>query len=303
LTLSDERTLVLSSFISVPKTKATGVARFTNSSSDEVLIPAGTVVTTNTLIRFATVNEVRLPGGVDEIVEVKIEAVEAGENGNVGADTITIIEGTLGLSVKVTNPKPTTGGANEDVIGSTEEDRETLKEQTINDLRLTAEEQMRANLGEDDLLIADTLKLAGVQNEEYDPPAGEPGAELTLSIQAEFTANYILAEDLRTLASSAVTAAIPQGFSPNGEMTFSPLEIPFTDSTGITRFPLQASQATLRKVDINQVFNLIRGREAKKAALAVKETLSLQNEPQIIIKPSWWKWLPLIPFNISVEVR
>jgi hypothetical protein len=303
LTLSDERTLVLSSFISVPKTKAAGIARFTNSGSDEVAIPAGTAVATNTLIRFVTVDEARLPGGVDEIIEVKIEAVEAGENGNVEANTITTVEGTLGLSVKVTNPEPTRGGTNEDVLGSTEEDRANLREQTLNDLRSTAEEGMRANLAEGDFLIADTVKLAGIQREEFTPPAGEPGAELTLFIQAEFSAHYILAEDLKALASSAVTASIPQGFSPNGETTFSPLETPFTDSTGITRFPLQASQATLRNVDLGQVFNLIRGREAKKAALSVRETLSLQNEPLIIIRPSWWKWLPLIPFNISVEVQ
>ncbi len=302
MTLSDERTLVLSSFISVPKTKAAGVVQFINSGSDEVVIPAGTVAATNTLIRFATVEEARLPGDVDEVVEVKIEAVEAGEGGNVAANTIMIIEGALGLSMKVANPEPTTGGSNEDVIGSTEEDRASLREQTLKDLQATAEERMR-DLAAGGLLIEDTLKLAGIQHEEFKPPTGEPGAELTLSIQAEFTANYILAEDLKTLASSAVAASIPQGFSPNGGMTFSPLETPFTDSSGITRFPLQASQATLRDVDLNQIFNLIRGREAGKAALAVKETLSLQYEPQIVIAPSWWKWLPLIPFNISIDVK
>ncbi|MCK6566194.1 MAG: hypothetical protein DCC59_15760 [Chloroflexi bacterium] len=302
MTLSDERRLVLSGFISVPKTKAAGVVQFINSGSDEVVIPAGTVVATNTLIRFATVEEARLSGGADEAVEVKIEALEAGEGGNVAANTITIIEGALGLSIKAANPEPTTGGSNEDVIGSTEEDRASLREQTLKDLQAVAEERMR-DLAAGGLLIEDTLKLAGIQHEEFKPPTGEPGAELTLSIQAEFTANYILAEDLKTLASSAVAASIPQGFSPNGEMTFSPLETPFTDSSGITRFPLQASQATLRNVDLTQVFNLIRGREAGKAALAVRETLSLQHEPQIIIAPSWWKWLPLIPFNISIDVK
>jgi hypothetical protein len=303
LMLNDERTLVLSNFISIPKTKAGGIALFTNSGSEEVILPAGTVVGTNTLIRFTTVSEARLAGGVDEVVEVKIEAVEAGEGGNVDANMITTVEGTLGLSVKVTNPAPTTGGTNEDVIGSTEQDRANLREQTLNELRSTAEEQMRASLAVDDLLIADTLELAIVLREEFSPPPGEPGAELTLAIQAEFTAQYIVAEDLKALASSAVAASIPPGFSPNGEMTFTPLETPFTDSTGITRFPLQASQATLRNVDLNQVFNLIRGREIGRAAVSVKETLALQNEPQIRITPSWWRWLPLIPFNISVEVK
>ena len=98
-------------------------------------------------------------------------------------------------------------------------------------------------------------------------------------------------------------ASIPQGFSPTGGLTLNPLEEPFTDASGITRFPLQATQSTLRDVNIMQVFNLIRGRNTQKAAATVKEVLSLQNEPQIKITPSWWPWMPLIPFNISVEVK
>ncbi|MCK6582755.1 MAG: baseplate J/gp47 family protein [Anaerolineales bacterium] len=303
MTVSEEQTLVLSNLISVPKAKAAGIALFTNSGPEEIIIPAGTVVATNTLIRFATMNEARLPAGPDESVEIKIEAMEAGAGGNVEANTIRIVEGTLGLSVKVTNPEPTTGGTNEDMIGSTEEDRVNLREQTVYKLGLIAEEQIRANLGEGDLLIADTFAFKDIQREEYSLPVGEPGNELGLSMQAVFEAKYILADDLRVLAASAVNTSIPDGFSPNGEMTFMPLETPFTDSAGITRFPLQASQPTLHEVDLMQVFDLIRGREVTAAALAVKESLSLQNEPKIQITPSWWKWLPLIPFNISIDVR
>ena len=303
MTVSNERTLVVSGVISVPRSKASGIVQFTNSGAEEILIPAGTVVATNTLIRFVTMNEVRLPANGDEVVEVEIEAVEAGGNGNVDANTITIVEGTLGLSVKVTNPEPATGGANEDVTGPTDEDRSSLREQTMNELRSIAEEQIRAALGAGDLYLADTLQLVNIQSEEFSIPAGERGSELTLSLQAEYSAHYILAEDLETLAASAVAASIPQGFSSQGEMTLSPLETPFTDSTGITRFPLQASQATLKNINLSQVFNLIRGRDIDRAVSAVKEAFSLQNEPEIRITPSWWKWLPLVPFNISVEVK
>ena len=303
LILSDERTISVSSRISVPKSKATGVAQFTNLGSEELLIPEGTVVSTNTLIRFVTVNNTRLPAGVDEIVEVKIEAVNAGENGNVEAETIDVIEGTLGLSAKVSNPEPTVGGANMTVIGATEGDRTALRQSVLDDLRKTAGENIREQIGADNLFLEDTLVLKDVQSEEFTPADDEESSSLSLAIQAEFTASYILADDLKALASSSVNASIPQGFAPSGEMTFSPLEAPVTDSTGITRFPLQASQDTLQIVDMLQVYNLLRGRDAQTAASAVKDALSLQNEPQITITPSWWKWLPLIPFNISIEVK
>jgi hypothetical protein len=301
--VSEEQTVPVLNRISIPKDKATGIAQFVNLGADEILIPAGTVVATNTLIRFATINEARLPGGADEIVEVKIEAVDAGEKGNIAAEAINIIEGALGLSAKVTNPDPTIGGANEEVPGASEEERAALREKVSSALLSKAEEQIRASLEEGDLFIADTLKLTAIQREEFTPAPGEPGAELTFSMQAEFSAHYILAQDIESLASSTLTASIPQEFSPTGEMAFTPLETPATDSDGVTRFSLQASQDTARIIDMAQVFNLIRGREVKSAALAMKETFSLQNEPQIVVTPSWWQWLPLIPFNISVVVN
>ncbi|HMV28032.1 MAG TPA: hypothetical protein PKE23_01500, partial [Anaerolineales bacterium] len=126
---------------------------------------------------------------------------------------------------------------------------------------------------------------------------------LTYTVDAEFTAHYILEEDLKALASSSVMASIPQGFSPTGDMMLNPTETPFTDATGVTRFSLQATQSTLRDVNVMQVLDLIRGRNVQQATLLVKDTLALQNEPQITMTPSWWKWLPLIPFNISVKVQ
>ena len=42
--------------------------------------------------------------GVGEILELPVEAVEGGIAGNLDAETITAIEGRLGLSLSVTNP-------------------------------------------------------------------------------------------------------------------------------------------------------------------------------------------------------
>ncbi len=303
MTVSNERSLLLTNFISMPKTKAAGVIRFTNLGANEMIVPAGTVVATNTLIRFSTANEVKLPPGPDEFVEVRVEALEAGNQGNVDANTITTIEGELGLLAKVTNLEPTTGGTNEDVHGATDDDRSKLREEVLGELQSIAGKQIRSSLGAGDLYLSDTLKVVSIQHEEFSPPAGQAGDSLLLSMQAEFTAEYILAEDLKTLAASAVTASIPAEFSPNGEMSLTPLDAPITDAAGITRFSLQASQATLRNLDLMQVFNLVRGRDVRSAAVAVKEAFSLQNEPEIRVAPSWWRWLPLIPFNISVEVK
>ncbi|HCB01509.1 MAG TPA: hypothetical protein DEP19_03925, partial [Anaerolineae bacterium] len=298
-----EKIKVVTSQIAIPKTKAKGFVQFQNLSSSEVTIPAGTIVATVDLIRFETLNRTILQGGVNQIVEVPIQAVNAGEGGNVEAESIISIEGPLGLSMTVTNPESISGGEDENAIGANENDRAILREETLNELRLLAETQMRTELADKDFLIVDTLELKELLVEEFSPLENEAGDTLTLIMQAEFSALYVFANDMQTLTSSYLNASIPEGFSVIDEMQFELIDTPFTDSDGVTRFQLQISQNTVKHVDVLQVFNVIRGYNLQNAKDELIESFPFRQEPQITINPSWWNFLPLIPFNISVEVK
>jgi len=298
-----EKIKVVTSQIAIPKTKAKGFVQFQNLSSSEVTIPAGTIVATVDLIRFETLNRTILQGGVNQIVEVPIQAVNAGEGGNVEAESIISIEGPLGLSMTVTNPESISGGEDENAIGANENDRAILREETLNELRLLAETQMRTELADKDFLIVDTLELKEILVEEFSPLENEAGDTLTLIMQAEFSALYVFANDMQTLTSSYLNASIPEGFSVIDEMQFELIDTPFTDSDGVTRFQLQISQNTVKHVDVLQVFNVIRGYNLQNAKDELIESFPFRQEPQITINPSWWNFLPLIPFNISVEVK
>ena len=303
VTVDVEKTKTITSRIAIPKTKAKGFVQFQNLSSSEVTIPAGTIVATQDLIRFETLNRVLLTGGVNQIVEVPIQAVNAGEIGNVAAEKIISIEGPLGLLMKVANPESTMGGDDENAIGANETDRLDLREQVLNELNLIAEIEMRSQITEKDFLLLDTIELTEMLVEEFSPPENEASNSLTLKMQAEFSARYILANDIQALTSSSLNASIPQGFVSLGEMTFDLFEPPVTDSEGVTRFQLQASQNTVKQVDVLQVFSLIRGHHLQNAKTELTDSFALREEPQISITPSWWNWMPLIPFNVSVEVK
>ncbi|NJN80712.1 MAG: hypothetical protein HC797_09730, partial [Anaerolineales bacterium] len=146
VTVDIEKTKTITSRIAIPKTKSKGFVQFQNLSSSEVTIPAGTIVSTSSLIRFETLNRTVLTGGVNAIVEVPIQAVNAGEVGNVDAEEILSVEGPLGLLMTVTNPEATTGGDDENVIGANETDRTALREEVLNELRLKAEIQIRSQI-------------------------------------------------------------------------------------------------------------------------------------------------------------
>ncbi|MFN8381195.1 MAG: baseplate J/gp47 family protein [Anaerolineales bacterium] len=303
VTVDAEQSLAVTNEIALPNSKAKGIARFSNLGENDVEIPAGTVISTLNLIRYITLHDTLLPGGVDNFVEVQIEALEAGSQGNAVPNTISIVEGLLGLSVTVTNPELISGGTDTKTVGASEEDRTKLRDVVLENLRRSAEAQMRVKINADDLLLLDTLEATETLQEEFSPPEGQAGNTLALKMQVEFSANYISHADLNQLAASTLNATIPQGFSSFGELTFTPLAEPVTDSTGLTHFELQANQVTLRDIDQINVFSSIRGHNMALAVNELKNTFSLRNDPQITITPSWWPWLPLIPFNISVEVK
>ena len=303
VTVDAEQSLAVTNQIAIPKTKAKGIARFTNLGEKEVQIPAGTVISTLDLIRYITLNDTLLPAGVDKFVEVQIEALEAGSRGNAEPERITIVEGLLGLSATVTNPELITGGTDTKSIGASEEDRTELREVVMENLHSSAEAQMLTRINTNDLLLLDTLEVVKIQQEEFSPPEGQAGNPLVLKMQVEFSANYISHEELNQLAASTLNATTPQGFSPFGELMFKPLTELVTDSAGTTHFELEATQVTLRGIDPMRVFSTIRGHNPARAEYELMSAFELRDNPQITISPSWWKWMPLIPFNISVEVK
>lgn len=302
-TVEMEASKTITSRIALPSAKANGTVEFRNLTESEVIIPAGAIVVTEGLIRFVTLEDAILPAGVDQTAEVRIEALSAGSQGNVEAGAILAVEGPLGLSVAVTNLEETSGGADSSVIGATDEDRAALRDDVLQSMRRVAEAQIRELAAADDMLLTDTLEIKDILLEEFSPPAGEPGETLTLTMQAEFTARVISASDLSQLASTTLGASIPPGFSPLDELTFSPRTDPVTDEFGVTRFELEVRQTALRQMDIFKVFTLIRGHDPQTAKTELMTAFPLREEPQIVIAPSWWKWLPLIPFNLSVEVK
>jgi len=119
----------------------------------------------------------------------------------------------------------------------------------------------------------------------------------------EFSARSISYADLKQLAVSTLSTSVPQGFFPFGEVTFKPLSDPITDSIGVTHFELEATQVTLRDIDEVKVFSIIRGHDPARAQTELMKSFALRDEPQITIRPAWWKRLPLIPFNILVELK
>jgi hypothetical protein len=167
-------------------------------------------------------------------------------------------------------------------------------------LRRDAETKLRAQIASADLLLLDTIEIVNIAKEDFAPPAGKPGKNLSLNMEIEFSARYISNADLNELSLNMLNASIESGFETTTAPVYKVITEPSTDNSGTSHFELEVTRTLLRRVDKIQVFSIVRGNKPELLKEELASKLSLRQQPEITIAPSWWPWLPLIPFNISV---
>jgi hypothetical protein len=264
------------------------------------------VVRTADDVRFATIRAGEVSPGVDETLDLPIEAVESGRAGNVEAETIVIVEGRLGLSLSVINPEPLTGGREIPSVQASDRDRERAKDALMEILEEEARAQLSRILNHGDVFFEDTFAVSQIISEVYDPPAGAASTRLTLTMQVEFSALYTSASDLSELASLALNASIPAGFraaEASQELSQEQVTEPILNDDGFVRWTVRAERRIVKQISAAQVTQMIQGIGAPRAQTLLERSLPLEGVPEIQLSPSWWPWVPLVPFRISVVTQ
>ena len=288
----------------IPQSKAKGVAEFRNLTQQAVTIPAGTVLQATDAIRFVTTEDGVVDAGVGKKIELPIEAVEGGVAGNLEAETLTAIEGRLGLSLSATNLEPTTGGRELSSVQASDADRTRVKDLLMKSLEERARENLLSGLNSSDLLFENTLAVSQTLSEEYDPPAGAAGTKLTLTMQVEFSVQYASASDLTELATLAMNAVLPSGFrAASDAVTVKPTTNPKLADDGSVHWTMSAERTIAQSFDAAQVTQLVLGYGVKQAQANLNDNLPPASSPEIRLSPSWWRWVPLLPFRIDVVTQ
>lgn len=287
----------------IPQSKARGVVLFRNLTQSAVTIPIGTIVSSGD-VRFVTAELGVINPGVGETAEIRVEAVEGGLAGNLEAEAIDVVEGRLGLSLSVTNPEPITGGRERASMQATDADRLRARQLLLRSLERDARAGLLEELAPGDVLFDETFAFSQVVSEVYDLPAGAATTQLTLTMQAEYTVLYADASDLTELASLALNASLPLGFLPASDAsTVEPVTDPKLLETGSLRWRMRAEREIVQQVSAAQVTQLIQGLGSSAAQTRLEESLPLSSQPRISLTPSWWPWVPIVPFRIEVVTQ
>ena len=298
-----EQTVVVTGEGTVAQSKAKGIAEFRNLTQQAVTIPVGSVVQSLDGNRFVTTRAGEVEAGVGKTTELPIEAIEGGLAGNMDAETINAIEGRLGLSLSVINPQATTGGRELASVQASEADRRRVRDLLMKTLDNAAREKFADEINSGDMLFDQTLDVSQVLSEEFDPPAGAAGSKLSLSLQVEYSILYASASDLTELARLAMNASLPSGFHamPDSEaLTIKPATNLSVSEIGSARWTMNAERKIIQFVDPARVTQLIQGYASGAAQSRLEKNLPLASSPHISLSPSWWPWVPIVPFRISV---
>jgi hypothetical protein len=303
MVIEDSKTAAVSGSVEVPDAAASGTVRFRNLTTEVVGIPAGTVVSTtgSPPVRFATSVDAVVSAGVGKTLEISAQALEAGPSGNLPADSLVAIEGELGANLSVTNPDPTSGGADRTAPVQTASDRARLHEALLAEILSECKAALPVALAAGDVYFPDTAAIGQVLSETYFPADGQTGDTLSLTLDLQCQAHYVAAADINALAEMALDANLPDGFSTvSPETTILTAAAPVTDADGITQWEFQAQRLLQARLDPQAVAQAILGRRPAAAAKRLSASFALDGPPEIQLTPTWWPWLPGVPFRIDV---
>ena len=304
ITVQDQVSVPATGSVLVPTEKATGMVVFSNLGEEPVEIPEGSVLSTSgdPPIQYLTEEKGIVAGGYGEEVLIPVIALRPGVSGNVSSDEINTIGGSLGANLTASNPEPTSGGSEILVEAPSTSDRRQANRLITAALNDLARSELVSLLNEGDLLLTPDLDLQVTQEEFYKPDDGNPGSELILNKEVEYSIFYIAGEDIDQLVASLIMAQYQGSISQ-----------PIMDSAQIQEIDppqLQSDQDYLMKIkvtwleqkrlDTDQIIQIALGKNSDQAAELIQQEYDLDQTPEIILAPEWWFRIPVLPFRIMI---
>jgi hypothetical protein len=125
-------------------------------------------------------------------------------------------------------------------------------------------------------------------------------------MQVEFSTRYASAQDLTELASLALNASLPSGFraaTGSEALTMKLVTKPTANADGSAHWTVRAERRIVQQISNSQVTQLIQGIRSQRVKTLLEKNLPLESTPQLSLSPSWWPWVPIVPFRISVVTQ
>jgi hypothetical protein len=290
----------------VPNAPARGMVVFLNQVAQEAEVPVGTRVSTSdgSNITFQTLQAVTVPGVVGATAETEAIAIEPGPQGNVPANLVNRIEGTLALQLEVINLEDMEGGAVRESQVVNEEDQARLRSQVLQFIQAVAQAEMETQLAAGEFLAVDSLRVAQVFNETYSHFVGEQTTLLSLEMRVEMQGTAVDTTDASGLIFDALAGQVPEGFTlvPNS-IHFDHGQVLGVDEDGRITFEMLGSALVAADLALAEPLAAISGQPPDIAAAYLYQSLPLRDIPAVRVWPTWFDRVPYLSARIQTDVQ
>jgi hypothetical protein len=277
---------------------------FTNLRAEETIVPQGVVVVTSAgvPIRFTTTNTVTVPSGVGARAEAPIQAVDPGPGGNVKELSINAVEGSMALSVRVINTKPTVSGSVRPVRVVTEADKKKLEEQLLAQLKQGAPAVLKTALKPNEFVPPDSV-LVDPTDRLFDHAVDEPADVLNLKMSADVFGLGVDKDDLNLLMGTILQRQLPAGY----QLLQNGVKVDMMAGgkyQGIQlRQPIYAVGFAAPQLDPSKVASALQGKSVDDAKKYLTSAAQLAQPADIRVSPPGWPLMPFLAFRIAVFIE
>ncbi len=288
-----------------PDQPARGEVIFTNLTDQSLAIPAGTTVRTfdPTAPHFVTQTRVNLDAEKGSQVIVEVVASLPGPDGNVSAEAIQAIDGTLGLSASVSNPSPITGGSLQVRSAVSPTDLVLIHSELEDNLFDEAHQALLSQAQEDEKLIPGSIRVVETIEERFSNEIGDAADSLGLILILEFEGlvyspdqlhsdmNFVVAEDFSR----------DESIQPGTLKILEIADVVYDDAHEEVSIEVTISARIYTVVDPSVIQQIVRGKKVSDALETLNGNVSYKEVINADISPSWLRRFPFLDMQIQVR--
>jgi hypothetical protein len=302
----------------VGKAAATGTVTISNNGKQPVNIPTGTIVSTPGGIQFATEADLVItpPGQPGNQVPVPVQAVNKGDNGNLPADTVTVIPqdslnaiardnntSATSLALQVTNNQPTTGGGLATVHTILQQDLDTARKNLLAQLQPTINTWLK-QWTTNGIASKPTINATLVGSPQDGQIVDNTSVPVTLN--AAVSVLVVSNTNMQKAAIAQLNASLQNqdymvATNVQPAVKISTLKVASNDATALT-ITANATAQAVRAITQDDVRKEITGMNAQDARQMLSQQPGIENV-DISVSPGIDPWLPLRSANTHVELQ
>lgn len=287
--------------------KAKGTVKIQNGTASIVNLKAGTELVSSGNLSFTLDSSASISAALSPsdpgVTNVDATAAVIGSEYNVAKDESFKVGNYPKADLDAKALSDFSGGSSRDITAVSQEDQTTLENALTNELLQNALEEGKSSVGNEKLLIENSL-TSKVDSKEFSNKVGDEADTLKLSLTLSIKGVVVKKSDLLDLANKVLKDKIPQGFVLRENQISASFDLK-GEKDGLFSYKTNLSANLLPEVKIEDITKKIAGR-SKDNAQKYLTSISGFSRAEITLKPTFpgpFRTLPHVSKNIEVTLQ